>query len=274
MLFHQHLDISRLSGGRIVLEKEKCSLTQIFSTNMSRKSERNKPFVRVDVLNLSLSKNKVFLLNVSTLWLFVFVFVWEHSCFHPAPERQSSDVFPPLANSVLTHSFCSDTHSFLELSFTGLQSSPPLPSNIKQRMYSMNRGDQKNLLKSGKQICILKKGVQLHSARTRCQNVFTQRFVQIRDVMPHRLLREICTRGSERAACLILTTLCERLLDTYVWSIMLICLGSSEGLDPLCTNTAFHIWGQLSLFWSHSFQNLTSASCHSDMFFIIEEDSN
>lgn len=112
MLFHQHLDISRLSGGRIVLEKEKCSLTQIFSTNMSRKSERNKPFVRVDVLNLSLSKNKVFLLNVSSLWLFVFVFVWEHSCFHPAPERQSSDVFPPLANSVLTHSFCSDTAVF------------------------------------------------------------------------------------------------------------------------------------------------------------------
>lgn len=115
------------------------------------------------------------------------------------PERQSFYVFPPLANSVLTHSFCSDTHSFLELSFTGLQSSPPLPSNIKQRMYSMNRGDQKNLLKSGKQICILKKGVQLHSARTRCQNVFTQRFVQIRDVMPHRLLRESSMSRSDHS---------------------------------------------------------------------------
>ena len=47
MLFNQLFDIPHLSGGWIILAKEKCSLTGML-TNLSTKSERNTFFVRME----------------------------------------------------------------------------------------------------------------------------------------------------------------------------------------------------------------------------------
>jgi hypothetical protein len=44
MLFNQLLDMPHLSGGWIILAKEKCSLTGMY-TNLCTKFERNKLFV-------------------------------------------------------------------------------------------------------------------------------------------------------------------------------------------------------------------------------------
>ena len=47
MLFNQLLDMPQLSGGWIILAKEKCSLTGM-KTNLCTDFERNKLFVRME----------------------------------------------------------------------------------------------------------------------------------------------------------------------------------------------------------------------------------
>ena len=72
MLFNQLLDMSHLSGEWIILEKEKCSLTEML-TNVFTKFERNKIFVHMQKfwnLLFQLMKHGTNTLHVAFIFLF------------------------------------------------------------------------------------------------------------------------------------------------------------------------------------------------------------